>query len=142
MLINQRNLHKKTESGIYIIKNDRQNIYRIDAHMSEEYTQKKLDLYLNYSLRKSCFPLNLTDRRTDIIIHRVASLLKIWGIYIKNCSFNLEHISGFNRRFTKKEEQNFFEVNNFFSLCYVTSLKIIQLSIQTFTRSYLIRHVK
>merc|ERR1719354_1353251 len=36
-----------------------------------------MDLYLNYSLRKSRFPLNLTDRRTDISIYRVASLLNI-----------------------------------------------------------------
>ena len=44
---------------------------------------KKLDLYLNYNLRKSRFPLNLTDRqtyihtdgRTDISFYRVASLL-------------------------------------------------------------------
>ena len=47
--------------------------------------QKKLDLYLNYSLRKSSFPLNLMDiqtyretyRQTDINVYRVASLLKM-----------------------------------------------------------------
>ncbi len=43
----------------------RKNIYRIDAHMYYESTQKKLDLYLNYRLRKSHFPLNLTDGDTD-----------------------------------------------------------------------------
>ena len=42
-----------------------------------------MDLYLNYSLRKSRFPLNLTyihtDKRTDISVYRVASLLKRLG---------------------------------------------------------------
>ena len=40
--------------------------------MQDESTQKKFDLYLNYSLRKLRFPLN----QTDISIYRVASLLK------------------------------------------------------------------
>ena len=47
-----------------------------------------MDLYLNYSLRKSRFPLSLTDIHTDrqtyiltdISVYRVASLLKSKGI--------------------------------------------------------------
>ena len=61
--------------------------------------KKKLDLYLNYSLRKSRFPLNLgdghtdgrtdgqtygqTDGRKDISNYRVASLLKIKELLAK-----------------------------------------------------------
>ncbi len=35
--------------------------------------RNKLDLYLNQGLWKSRFPLNLTDRRTNISMYRVAS---------------------------------------------------------------------
>ena len=37
---------------------------------------KKMDLYLNYSLIKSRFPLNLTYGRMDISNYRVALLLE------------------------------------------------------------------
>ncbi len=37
----------------------------------------KSDRYLNNTPRKSRFHLNLTDRRTDSCIYRVASLLKM-----------------------------------------------------------------
>ncbi len=42
---------------------DRRTKY-LDAHIQEECAQKIWELYLNYSLRKSRFPLNLTDRHT------------------------------------------------------------------------------
>ncbi len=58
-----------------------------------------MDLYLNYSLRKSHFPLNLTYSwtygRTDIINYRVASLLKNYHLVEntlklkKNCAYQI-----------------------------------------------------
>ena len=47
--------------------------------------KKKLERYLNQGPRKSHFPINVvdghTDKRTDILIYRVASQLKI----LKHC---------------------------------------------------------
>ncbi len=61
----------------------------------EEISTKKLERYLNQGPRKSRFPLNVVDRRTDICFYRVAVLLKIdylqlpeKQIYIYICELN------------------------------------------------------
>ena len=72
-----------TSISAFCILTDEQNIFRIDAHISEECAHKKTDLYIFYWLRKLHFLLNLsigrTDRqtvgRTDIFNYRIASLL-------------------------------------------------------------------
>ncbi len=52
----------------YLFKPNRQTygktIYRIDA-ICKTNQHKKMDLYINYSLRKSRFLLNLADIQTD-----------------------------------------------------------------------------
>ena len=56
MLIDLKNLHKKKNaSNILISSRDERNMRR-----------KKSDLYLAWRPRKSSFPLNEADRRTDI----------------------------------------------------------------------------
>ena len=85
MLIDQMNLHKINRT--YLLQQPRnlrlslglqqpgrqtdgQNINRIDAHIREEWTQKKSDLYLIQGPRKSRFPLKVSDRHghTDYVI--------------------------------------------------------------------------
>ncbi len=42
------------------------NIYTVDAQNIQDPAQKKSELYLNKFPRKSCFSLNVADRRTDM----------------------------------------------------------------------------
>ena len=79
----KKNTRMKTSisSKAFCSQTDGQNIYRIYANMQDESAQKKIDLYLNYRMRKSRFLLNLEDKHTDIQTdghssYRVASLLK------------------------------------------------------------------